>query len=155
MQFTHLIEINDPLHPPVEPLTREQLWRGLVMRAEAPHLFIPYLDQCTIVERSADQLTRELHYGAVVIRDTVTLTHEQQVHYHVPTQPNLAASNLEMRIEEPQPGLLYVRFVYQDEDRDTAATDSASAQAMYDGFRRSAYEEADIDTIRVIRTMTL
>lgn len=168
MQFTHLIEINDPLNPQLQPLTREQLWRGLVLRAEAPHLFMPHLDLCTILERSSQHLLRELHYGAIVIRDSVTLTPEHQVHYHVPAQPNLTASNLEMQIEEPEPGRLYVRFTYRDEDHPDeggdggdrgdsgdAASASAGAQKMYDELRRSVYEETDIDTIRLIRTMTL
>jgi len=32
MKFEHLIEINDPLNPLADTMTREQLWRGLVLR---------------------------------------------------------------------------------------------------------------------------
>ena len=35
MRFEHLIQINDPLMPLLDTLTREQLWRGLVQ--EFPH----------------------------------------------------------------------------------------------------------------------
>ena len=48
MKFEHLIEINDPLNPLMDTLTREQLWRGLVLHAESPKLFVPHLDECTI-----------------------------------------------------------------------------------------------------------
>ncbi|MHA0111691.1 AtaL-like protein, partial [Klebsiella pneumoniae] len=41
MKFNHLIQINDPLNPLIDSLTREQLWRGLVLRAESPRLFMP------------------------------------------------------------------------------------------------------------------
>ena len=51
MKFEHLIEINDPLNPLIDSLTREQLWRGLVLHAESPKLFVPHLDECDIVER--------------------------------------------------------------------------------------------------------
>ena len=49
MQFQHLVEINDPLNPLIDTLTRDQLWRGLVMRAESPKLFIPWLDECKLL----------------------------------------------------------------------------------------------------------
>ena len=81
MKFEHLIEINDPLNPLIDPLSVDQLWRGLVLRAESPKLF--------------------------------------------------------------------VRFEYVDAH--DAATDAANA--MYDEFRRSAYQESDIDTIRVLRDL--
>jgi hypothetical protein len=42
-----------------------------------------------------------------------------------------------------------VRFEY--DDGHDAATDAANA--MYDDFRRSAYQESDIDTIRVVREL--
>jgi hypothetical protein len=54
-----------------------------------------------------------------------------------------------MTIEEPEPDILFVRFVY--DDGASAAEDSA--EAFYNDFRRSAYKESDIDTIRTIREM--
>ena len=54
-----------------------------------------------------------------------------------------------MTIEEPEPEHLFVRFCY--EDSHTAAEDEANE--MYDEYRRSAYHEADVDTIRVIREL--
>lgn len=153
MKFTHLIEINDPLNPLLEPLSRDQLWRGLVLRAEAPKLFMPHLDGCTISERTPLSMQRALRYGKLVICDQVTLVPQQQVQYRVPAQAEIVESSLDMTIEEPQPDLLYVRFSYADTAADD--TESGAAQAMYDSFRRSAYEEADIDTIRIIREMVL
>ncbi|MEA5097780.1 MAG: AtaL-like protein, partial [Burkholderiaceae bacterium] len=52
MKFEHLIEINDLRNPTIAPLTRAQLWRGLVLRAEEPTWFMPHLDACEIIERS-------------------------------------------------------------------------------------------------------
>ena len=36
MKFNHLVEINMPDNPLVMMITREQLWHGLVLRAEMP-----------------------------------------------------------------------------------------------------------------------
>ena len=149
MKFEHLIEINDPLNPLIDTLTMEQLWRGLVLRAESPKLFVPHLDECTIAERSENGFSRRLRYGELVIADRVTLHPMRQIRYDVAAQKDITASSLTMTIETPQPERLFVRFEY-DDGRD-AETDAANA--MYDEFRRSAYQESDIDTTRVVREM--
>lgn len=114
MKFVHLVEINDPLNPQIDPLTREQLWRGLVMRAEAPKMFVPYLDHCTITDRSEHRMSRELAYGPLIVRDEVIFTPRQRIAYDVPAQKDIPASTLVMTIEEPQPNWLHVRFEYDD-----------------------------------------
>jgi hypothetical protein len=53
-----------------------------------------------------------------------------------------------MTIEAPTEDTLYVRFQY--DDGHDAATDAANA--MYDEFKKSAYQAADIDTIRSCAT---
>jgi hypothetical protein len=147
MRFEHLIEINDPLNPLIEDLTREQLWRGLVLRAEAPRLFMPHLDECTLSDRSETLLSRALRYGELVIHDRVTFDAPHAVRYDVPAQGDIPQSTLLMTIEEPQPDALFVRFEYDDGKADS------DEEAFYNEFRRSAYEEADIDTIRTIRQL--
>ena len=149
MKFSHLVEINDPLNPLIDPLSREQLWRGLVLRAEQPKMFVPWLDECHILSRSETTLERKLRYGDSVVRDSVTLEPQMQVRYHVPQQHEIPASDLNMTIEEPQPGYLFVRFEYDD----YKPQEEDQANALYDDFRRSAYKEADIDTVRVIRQL--
>ena len=149
MKFTHLIEINIPGNPLIAPLTREQLWRGLVLRAERPTLFVIGLDACDILERSAFSIERKLRFGQLVIHDQVHFQSLQNVHYQVPQQNEIPASDLYMSIEEPQQGALFVRFDYDDHSGDTESTE----EAFYNEFRRSAYQEADIDTIRVIRQL--
>lgn len=148
MQFQHLIEINDALNPLAEPLTREQLWRGLVLRAESPTLFVPWLDECTLVGRDGPILTRSLRYDALLIHDQVTFSPQTAVRYDVPAQADIPQSSLVMSIEEPQPGALFVRFEYAVEKTDD------DMDAFYNEFRRSAYQASDIDTVRVIRQLS-
>jgi hypothetical protein len=149
MKFVHLIEINAVNNPLIPPLTREQLWRGLVIRAERPTLFQLGLDSCEIIERSAQHLARILSFGKLVIHDSVRFEFMHQVLYHVPHQNEIPVSDLSMTIEEPQPGALFVRFEYDDHLPDNDDKENA----IYNDFRRSAYEESDIDTIRVIRQL--
>jgi hypothetical protein len=149
MNFNHLVQINDALNPLVDALTRAQLWRGLVLRAEAPQLFMEHLDDCRIFDKTPDGVSRELRYGNLTVCDTVTFLPLLQVHYQVPAQGEIGASNMRMRIEEPEPDALFVRFEY-DIDQ---PVDPTGEEAFYNEFRRSAYQAADIDTIRVIREL--
>ncbi|SFC70429.1 SRPBCC family protein [Massilia yuzhufengensis] len=149
MKFEHLIEINDPLNPLMDTMTIEQLWRGLVLRAESPTLFVPHLDECTIGERASGSFARRLRYGDLVIEDVVHLTPLKEVRFEVPAQGDIAASNLRMLIEAPGDAMLLVRFCYDDGQGEH--TDPANA--MYDDFKRSAYQEADIDTVRILRQL--
>jgi Domain of unknown function (DUF1857) len=149
MKFHHLVEINDPLNPLIDPLSREQLWRGLVLRAESPQMFMPHLDRCELGERSASSVERRLHYGTLAIRDTVVYFLQERVEYRVPAQENIPASSLTMTIEEPHAGALLVRFDYDD-----GTSESAGAMdSFYNEFRHSAYKEADIDTVSTIRRL--
>lgn len=149
MKFAHLIEINDPLNPLIVPISRSQLWRGLVLRAENPKLFVPWLDDCRILARSEQSISRELRYGDLIIRDQVTLLELSQLWFHVPAQGDIPVSSLVMTIEEPQPGLLFVRFEYDTD----GAKQETTEDAFYNEYRRSAYVDADIETICLVRAM--
>lgn len=149
MKFNHLVEINLPDNPLVVSLTREQLWRGLVLRAERPTLFQLGLDACEITARASGGLSRTLHFGKLVVRDQVRFAPLQQVHYHVPQQEQIPMSDLRMTIEEPQQGALFVRFEYDDHQEGQESAE----ESFYNDFRREAYKEADIDTIRMIRQL--
>ena len=149
MKFEHLIEVNDPLNPLMDTLTREQVWRGLVIRAESPKLFIPHLDECDISAREAGSFKRRLRYGDLVVEDTVVLTPLQEVRFDVPAQGDISASSLTMKIEAPDEFQLFVRFCYDDGMGE--ALDQATQ--MYAEFKKSAYQEADIDTVRIVRQM--
>jgi hypothetical protein len=146
-QFQHLVEINDPHNPLIDMITREQLWTGLVRRAEEPGQFVMGLDSCRIVSRKGEVLRRELRFGSLIVRDHVTFSPLQSVCYEVEATENYPASTLIMRIEEPKPERLFVRFEYSDERPEPDGDDEEKAlRALH-----SAYEAADIDTIRGIR----
>lgn len=149
MKFEHLIQINDPLNPLMDTITREQLWRGLVMRAESPKQFVPHLDECTIDAHEAGSFRRRLRYGDLVVEDRVVLEPLREVRYEVPAQGEIPASLLVMTIETPDEHNLLVRFRYDDGHPDS----QDAANMMYDDFKRSAYQEADIDTVKIIREL--
>jgi len=69
MRFEHLVKINDPLNPLIEPLTREQVWEGLLLRAEQPQVFMSHLEAARIVARGNACLASELDFGSFKVRD--------------------------------------------------------------------------------------
>lgn len=147
MHFHHLVQINDPLDPRIEPMTREQLWRGLVVRAERPQHFLIGMDDCRIVARSDNTLDRQLRFGALWVHDRVTFDPPHRVHYQVEPSAQVAGASLEMLIEEPQPGQLFLRFEYRLHPR------PGNDGEELDEYRKSAWREADIDTVRMIRQL--
>jgi len=150
LNFEHLIQINDPLNPLVETMTREQLWEGLVLRAEQPQLFVMGLDSCSILSRTDSTMERELHYGQATVRDHVTLTPQQSVRYDILATADYVGGSLTMTIEQPDELQLFLRFEYK------TSLPSAEAHADPDAHQteeivKSAYRESDIDTVRLIR----
>lgn len=149
MKFSHLVQINDPLNPLIDPLTREQLWRGLVMRAEHPMLFVMALDGCEILERGQNALTRELRFGRLKLRDRVSFEPMRRVRYAVEAAADSPAATLVMTIEEPEIDQLFVRFDYETLPQEGAA----AAEEFYGALVKQAYIEADIDTVSTIRRL--
>jgi hypothetical protein len=147
MHYQHLVQVNDPLDPRIEPLGRRRLWRGLVVRVEHPGHFLIGLDECRIVNRAGNSLQRELRFGSAVVRDRVTLEPPTLVRYEVEPFGPVAGASLVIRIEEPQPGQLFLRFEYELQNR------PGDADSELDEYRKSAYREADIDTVRQIRQL--
>lgn len=147
MNFEHLIQINDPLNPFVDTLTRAQLWEGLVLRAEQPQLFVIGLDSCTILSRTDSTLERELHYGHATVRDRVTLTPQDSVRYDILATEAHVGGSLTMSIEQPDDLQLFLRFEYRTTLPVADTEDARQTQEIV----KSAYREADIDTVRLIR----
>ncbi len=52
------VDVNPPGVAP--RLTQDQVWRGLMMKAENAVLFVPRMQSCTVLERWGDGLLREV-----------------------------------------------------------------------------------------------
>ncbi|THF62062.1 SRPBCC family protein [Pseudothauera rhizosphaerae] len=146
MKFEHLVQVNDLADPAQANLTREEVWFGLLCRAEDPRPFLPGLDRCVIVERSEGALARELHFGGAVVEDKVTFAELDWMRFESAATAEHAGGSLTIRIEEPEPGEVFLRFQYA-----TTLAEGAGQDVQVAGYVRSAYHESDLDTLRVIR----
>lgn len=149
MQFEHLIAINDPGNPLISPLSREQLWRGLMHRVEDATPFLPGLESCAIVERTETHLLRRLDFGAATIHDKVTMTPGEWVRFDIEPCEQHAGGSLTIAIEEPNPDYLFLRFTYQT----SFAANANAEERAYVEYIKSAYHQSDIDCVRLIRTL--
>lgn len=153
MRYEHLVEVNDPLIPLLPILSRQQLWRGLVRRAEQPWEFILGLNGATVHERNASgdaqALVRTLDFGSFEVHDRVVLRPPDETRIETRASERFPASTLTIRIEEPQPQQLFLRFVYESAAVDGQGELDATTVAL----RNQAYEQSDIDTVGRIRQL--
>jgi len=147
MQFEHLIQINDLKQPLAQHLTRNQLWQGLVYRAESPMEFMDHIDDVKIIERGTNWIERQITMGKLLVHDKIEYVHEVHVHYHTAASADHGGGQMIMTIEEPSPAALFVRFTYITPHPDSPDPETAH----YLEFLKSAWRETDIDTIRKIR----
>jgi len=73
------IDVNPPGAEPV--LTREQLWQGLVMKAENALPFVGAMESCRVLERYDDGFLREIVLRGERMRERITLTAPVEVRF--------------------------------------------------------------------------
>jgi hypothetical protein len=144
MRFEHLLQVTDPADPRVPAMSRAELWRGLMLRVEAPQRFPLGPDRCEL-QPGADALLRRrsIHFGALRFDDAVRLEPEQRIVFVPEPHEGAAPIALTITVEEPVPGLLCLRFVY--------ASDDADAEAGLQRCREQAWLEMDRDMLRSLR----
>ena len=149
LHHEHIVRINDPANVAGVWLTREQLWAGLRHTVLAPGLLDETIDSTSIEEIVPGRLRRRIRRGRSAISDEVELVPNESLSIRADASGIFAGSTLTMRIEEPAPEMLFVRFTYdvcgleelRDEQEDTA--------------RCSAYHNLDIERIREVRRFAL
>jgi hypothetical protein len=72
-------DVNPPGVTPA--LTPQQVWRGLVMKAENALPFVAAMEECRIVERYPDGFLREIKLRGVVMRERITFTPPVEVYF--------------------------------------------------------------------------
>lgn len=145
LHHEHIVRINDPDNIAGDWLTREQLWNGLHHTVVAPQVLDESIDAAVVQEAGQGRLRREIRRGKSSVADEVELVPNESLRISADPDGDFAGSSLTMRIEEPAPEMLFVRFTYElcgladprDEQEDSA--------------RCSAYQSSDIERIRAAR----
>lgn len=100
-----------PVNPQGEtPLTRDQAWTGLVLKARDARLFLPpgLCTRCDVVEESATHLVREATIGGNDLREIITFKPEAKVSFFQATGPREGV--IVNELFEDAEGALQLRF---------------------------------------------
>ena len=148
MRFEHLIEINAPqagLAMVAPTFTREQLWRGLMLRVQSPQRFPMGPDRCECQETEPGVFRRTLHFGAHVMHDEVLTQAGQRMVFTPEAHGDTAPIRLTIGIEEPRAGQTVLRFIYE------ALAPQTDEEAYYNDYRHNAWLHNDRDMVRTLR----
>jgi hypothetical protein len=145
LHHEHIVRINDPANVAASWLTREQLWAGLHHTVIDPQVLDGSIDWAQVEEIEPGRLRREIRRGRQSTADEVELVPNESLQIHADDGGMFAGSTLTIRIEEPAPEMLFVRFTSElcglAEARDEEEDDA----------RCSAYQSQDIERIRQVR----
>ena len=145
MRYEHLVQINDPANPHIVPLSRAQVWAGLMQRVHAPQRFPVGPQGASVLAGDRENvLHRVVDFGTLTIRDTVHLQPQRHLRFVPERRDDMVPVTLSIALETP-PALddaaLFLRFIYECDvdDPDT------------DGYRQQAWLANDVDMVRTIR----
>jgi hypothetical protein len=100
-----------PVNPEGEvKLTREQIWKGLELKARDARLFLPsgLCTRCDVLEESASHFVREATIAGSNIREIITLEPETKVTFFQASGPREGA--IVNELFEDEAGALQLRF---------------------------------------------
>ena len=140
------IKVNgDPKEP---KLTRDLVWRGLVMKAENPLPFVPVITKCTVRERGPDRLVREIVDKGDIIVENVTFHPQRMVKFERVTGRVLGTILNEI-VEEN--GDLALRFTFTLSVEGVAP--GSAAESEFAANMEQGYLMAVAATLRAMRNL--
>lgn len=146
LEFEHIVQVNDLNNNQLTPITRTQLWRGLVLRARSPDKFAEGM-QCQSQELCDNEFVRIIEVGGTSFCEKVVLYPQDKIHTSTLEQLEQIDAQSTTRIEEPEAGYLFVRFSYRRElETNTDAVDVAE-------HLKAAYVRVDRDAVAMIRML--
>jgi hypothetical protein len=149
LHHEHLVRINDPANAGSAWLSRKQLWEGLRYTVLLPQSLDPSIDAANVQHNSDGTLQRTIRRGSITSVDVVELQAEISLTIRANASSMFAGSTLTIRIEEPAPQILFVRFIYQLQGLEPGRTEEE------DCARRDAYQASDIERVREARRYSL
>jgi hypothetical protein len=144
--LSHTVEVN-PAGTPA--LTREQLWHALVRKAEAANLFVPGMEECTVLERTADGLVREVVYRGKRTRQRIVFAEGREVRF---LEMDAERPNLTINTISEDGGRLMLTFSFQL--RFPGVPEGSPEEAAAGDKIRADYSAAVEATLRKARELT-
>lgn len=129
-------------------LTRSDVWKGLVMKAENALPFVAAMTQCEVLERGENELVREVGFqNGERAKEHVTFDPEREVRFDRLT--GSASGSITNEIEEDETGELYLRFGFDLEIEGMAP--GSDEERTYADEMRDGYFSTVANTLGAIR----
>jgi hypothetical protein len=143
-----------PVNPAGETrLTREQVWKGLELKARDARLFLPpgLCTRCDVVEESPTHFVREATIGGHDLREIITLEQGRKVTFFQATGPR--EGGIVNELFEDDAGELQLKFYCYLGLRDKEANgpEEKAEQAQFDSDQ--GYKAALLSTLKRTREM--
>jgi hypothetical protein len=149
IELSHSVPVNDRSDPDAPMLTRDDVWEGLVMKAENALPFVPKMERCEVVEQRENFILRDIRFGGDDLREAVTLTPKEKVEFRRVEGRVLGVITNEI-LEEPD-GDLRLKFSFALE---VGGVEPGSPEEReYEENMRDAYIGAVGATMGAIRKM--
>jgi hypothetical protein len=143
-----------PVNPEgATPLTRTQVWKGLVLKARDARLFLPpnLCTRCEVVEESATHIVREATIAGDDLREIIAFEPEKKVTLFQATGPREGAIINELF--EDDAGALQLRFYCYTglRGKKPFGPEEQAEQALFDSDK--GYKAALLSTLRRTREL--
>ncbi len=143
-----------PVNPEGETtLTREQVWKGLELKARDARLFLPpgLCTRCDVVEESATHFVREATIAGADIREIITLERQGKVTFFQATGPREGAIINEL-FEDEASALQLKFYCYLGlRGKQSGGPEEQAEQAQFDSDK--GYRSALLSTLKRTREL--
>jgi hypothetical protein len=151
IELSHSVLVNDPTDPDAPVLTRDDVWDGLVMKAENALPFVPKMERCDVVEQRENFILRDIRFGGDDLREAVTLTPKERVEFR--RVQGRVLGLIANEILENAKGDLELKFSFALEIQGVEA--GSREERDYEENMRDAYMGAVGATLGAIRKMVV
>ena len=108
--LTRSIPVNEIGNPDQPVLNRDQVWRGLELKAENALPFVPKMTKCETTERGDNYLVRDIIFRGEPASERVTFYPKDKVEFERLSGNTLGT--IKNEIEENASGELFLRFTF-------------------------------------------
>ena len=147
IELSRSVLVNDPEDQDAPVLTRDDVWDGLVMKAENALPFVPKMEKCDVVEQRENFILRDVNFAGDDLREAVTLTPKSKVEFKRVEGRVLGVITNEILGDSADDLELKFSFALEIDGVEAGSKEEKD----YEENMRGAYEGAVVATLGAIR----
>jgi ketosteroid isomerase-like protein len=145
IEISRTVQVNDD--PDAPQLDQDQVWHGLLLKANDALPFVPQMESCHVLERGDGWLVRDILLKGVPLRERVTFEPKRRVAFE--RIRGVERGRIENVIETDEQGRLTLRFSFALTHEDLE--EGSDAEREHFAPMLPAYENAVAATLAAVR----